>query len=123
MPRLLVKTDDATVRTVELRPGVNRVGRDPAADFTLTHPSISFTHCDFIVSNDGVFVRDCDSTNGTFVNNQMVKAARLHPGQTVRLADVELTVEFTGMTNPKTATASVARADASRLCRRHPRSR
>jgi hypothetical protein len=102
------------------------VGRDPDADFTLPHPSVSLTHCEFILSPDGVFVRDCDSTNGVFVNNEPVKAARLQPGQTVRLGDVELTVESTDViiAIPKIEhekpAPPVMQADGSLLCRRHP---
>ena len=48
-----------------------------------------------MLSGDGVLIRDCDSTNGTFVNGEPVKEAWLHPGQTVRLGDVELFVEST----------------------------
>ena len=40
-------------------------------------------------------LRDCDSTNGTFVNGDPVKEAWLLPGQTVSLGDVELFVEST----------------------------
>jgi hypothetical protein len=126
MARLQVKTDGLKLRLLELRLGTNRVGRDPDADFTLLHPSVSFTHCEFILSHDGVFVRDCDSTNGTFVENEMVKAAHLQPGQSVRLGDVELTVESTDATIsiPKIEREIPApppmQADGSLLCRRHP---
>jgi hypothetical protein len=37
MARLQVKTPDMTLRTLELRLGTNRVGRDPDADFCLDH--------------------------------------------------------------------------------------
>lgn len=125
MARLQVKTDGLELRSLELRLGASRVGRDPEADFTLPHPSVSFKHCEFILSNDGVFVRDCDSTNGTFVDNEMVKAARLQPGQTVRLGDVELTVESTDIiiAIPKIEherpAPPVMKVDGSLLCRRH----
>jgi len=126
MARLQVKTEGLKLRSLELRLGASRVGRDPEADFTLPHPSVSFTHCEFILSHDGVFVRDCDSTNGTFVNNEMVKAARLEPGQTVRLGDVELAVESveTNLAIPKIEHEKPApplmQVDGSLLCRRHP---
>jgi hypothetical protein len=125
MARLQVKTDGLKLRSLELRLGVNRVGRDPDADFTLAHPSVSFTHCEFILSHDGVFVRDCDSTNGTFVNKEVIKAAHLRPGQTVRLGDVELTVESTevAIAIPKIEreipAPPVMQDDGSVLCRRH----
>lgn len=126
MARLLVKTDGLKLRSLELRLGANRVGRDPDADFTLSHPSISFTHCEFILSHDGVFVRDCDSTNGTFVNNEMVKAAHLQPGQAVRLGDVELAVDSTdaNIAIPKIEreipAPPLVQANGTLMCRRHP---
>jgi hypothetical protein len=128
MARLQVKTDGLKLRLLELRLGTNRVGRDPDADFTLAHPSVSFTHCEFILSHDGVFVRDCDSTNGTFVNSESIKAAHLQPGQNVRLGDVELEVESTdaAIAIPKIEHEKIAppqmQADGSLLCRRHPES-
>jgi len=126
MARLQVKTDGLKLNCLELRLGVNRVGRDPDAEFTLPHPSVSFTHCEFILSHDGVFARDCDSTNGTFVNNEMIKVAKLQPGQSVRLGDVELMVESTDATIaiPKIEHDKPApplmQPNGSLLCRRHP---
>ena len=128
MARLQVKSDGLNLRSLELRLGANRVGRDPDADFTLSHPSVSFTHCEFTLSHDGVFVRDCDSTNGTFVDGELVKAAHLQPGQAVRLGDVELIVEVTEtiIGIPKMEreipTPPMMQADGSLLCRRHPES-
>ena len=95
MARLLIKTEGLQQRALELRLGVNRVGRDPDADFFIHHPTISTDHCELVVSADGVWLRDCDSTNGTFVNGDPVREAWLLPGQTVNLGDVELFVENT----------------------------
>ena len=51
---------------------------------------ISLVHCELALSNDGVYLNDCDSTNGTFLNGDPVKEAWLSPGQELRLGDVEL---------------------------------
>jgi len=126
MARLHVKTDGLKLRSLELRLGANRVGRDPDADFTLPHPSVSFTHCEFILSHDGVLLRDCGSTNGTFVDNEMVKSARLQPGQAVRLGEVELAVESTDVTiaipkiEREIPRPPVVLPDGGLLCPRHP---
>jgi len=80
---------------LELRPGVNRVGRAPDCDFAIDHPTVSTIHCEFILSTDGVIFRDCNSTNGSFVNGDPIQEARLLPGQTVTLGNVELFVEST----------------------------
>jgi pSer/pThr/pTyr-binding forkhead associated (FHA) protein len=96
MARLLIKTAGLENRTLELRLGVNRIGRDPDCEFCIDHPTISSLHCEVALSDDGIYVRDHHSTNGTFVNNQPVMEAWLDPGQTLRLGDVELLVESTG---------------------------
>ncbi|HEX5400425.1 MAG TPA: FHA domain-containing protein [Verrucomicrobiae bacterium] len=95
MARLLIKTAGLDNQTLELRLGVNRVGRDPDCEFCIDHPTISSRHCEFSLTNDGVYLRDCHSTNGTFVNGKPVMEAWLDRGQTVYLGDVELFVENT----------------------------
>jgi pSer/pThr/pTyr-binding forkhead associated (FHA) protein len=95
MAILLIKTVGLENQALELRPGVNRVGRSPDSDFVINHATVSTNHCEFILSADGVFLRDCGSTNGSFVNGTRTGEARLLPGQTVALGDVELFVEST----------------------------
>ena len=95
MARLLIKTAGLENRILELRLGVNRVGRDPECEFCIDHPTVSSVHCEIALSNDGVYVRDCDSTNGTFVNGEPVMEKWLDAGQELRLGDVELLVEST----------------------------
>ena len=95
MARLLVKTQGLGSNTLDLRLGVNRVGRDPLNDFSISHPTVSTHHCELILSIDGVVLHDCGSTNGSFVNDQPVSEVWLEPGQLVRFGDVELLVEST----------------------------
>jgi len=95
MARLLIKTEGLEIQVLDLRLGVNRVGRDPDCDFCIQHATISAIHCELILSADGVLLRDCNSTNGSFVNGDAVTEARLMAGQTVTLGDVELSVEST----------------------------
>ena len=126
MARLLIKTDGLENETLELRFGVNHVGRDPACDFVIAHPSVSALHCELVLSNDGVQIHDCESTNGTFVNGEGVTDAWLRPGQTVQLGEVILFVENTDITitipqyereRPK---PPVVLPDGVILCARHP---
>ncbi len=98
MARLLIKTEGLEQQTLELRLGVNQVGRDPECDLPINHSTVSTRHCELVLTNDGVFLRDCDSTNGTFINGDPVKEAWLMPGQELRLGDVELFVESTEAT-------------------------
>jgi hypothetical protein len=95
MARLLIKTEGLPQQAMELRLGVNRIGRDPESDFTISHATVSTHHCELVLSSDGVILRDCGSTNGTFVNGAPVTEAWLVSGQEVKLGDVQLLVENT----------------------------
>jgi pSer/pThr/pTyr-binding forkhead associated (FHA) protein len=79
---------------------------------------------------EGVTIRDLESTNGTFVNGMQVREAELFAGQTVRLGDVELLVESTDVKvsipkfiDPELPAPPVVTADGSMVCSRHPSAR
>jgi len=126
MARLLIKTAGLENRTLELRLGVNHVGRDPDCEFCIDHPTVSTLHCELSLTGDGVYIHDCKSTNGTFVNGEPVMEAWLNAGQTVHLGDVELYVESTDahMAIPKferpRSMPPVVLPDGTMICPRHP---
>jgi predicted component of type VI protein secretion system len=49
------------------------IGRDPQCQLRPASPLISKRHCAVIVRGGKIFVRDFDSTNGTFVNEKQIK--------------------------------------------------
>src|SRR5262245_30300545 len=49
------------------------IGRDPECNLRPASALISKRHCAVMVKSDQVFVRDFESTNGTFINDQPVK--------------------------------------------------
>src|SRR5262245_14516907 len=49
------------------------IGRDPQCHLRPASVAVSKRHCALLVRNGKVFVRDFDSTNGTFVNDQPIK--------------------------------------------------
>jgi hypothetical protein len=91
--QILIKLGNATARTVTLASGVNRVGRNPASDIHLDDATVSARHCEIVVLDDDVFVRDVGSTNGTFIDGKRVMEAALLPGQKLHVGAVETTVE------------------------------
>lgn len=93
MARLLIQTADAENRVISLKLGVNRVGRGADNDIQIEHPTLSARHCELHWIDEQVRVRDCQSTNGVFVNDQPIAEALLEPGQMLRLGSVELYVE------------------------------
>jgi len=126
MARLLIKSEGLGIQALELRMGVNHVGRDPDCELQLNHSTVSSLHCELSLSNDGVYLRDCDSTNGTFLNGEPVKETWLMPGQELRFGDVELLVESTdaSIAIPKIELEipppKAVEQDGELFCVRHP---
>lgn len=67
-----------------------RVGKSPENDFVINDDSVSRVHCEFWRDGRGYWVRDLQSTNGTFVDGIEIKEAQLQPGALVRVGTVEL---------------------------------
>jgi len=88
-------TDDEPEKTFRILPGgIRTLGRATGADFGLDGALVSRVHCRLTALADGgLEVRDLDSTNGTFVNDQRVSGrAALSPGDRLRVGRVELSV-------------------------------
>ena len=73
------------------------VGRSEAAAVTISHETVSRLHAEVIPLSDGrVYVTDCASRNGTFVNDngqwRQIRQDFAGSGARVRFGDVEMTV-------------------------------
>jgi hypothetical protein len=126
MARLIVKGPENETQVIELQLGPNRLGRSSDNHFRVEHPTVSAKHCEVVLAEQGVTVRDCESTNGTFVDGERIREATLSVGQILRLGDVEMVVETTDcvIAVPKfevpRPAPPVVRADGSLICPRHP---
>jgi pSer/pThr/pTyr-binding forkhead associated (FHA) protein len=81
------------------------VGRDPQCHLRPASPMISKRHCAVLQREGKAFVRDFDSTNGTFVNNEPVKGeVELHHGDQLKMGPLtfEVRVEATAPVNRPT---------------------
>src|SRR5438105_1860258 len=103
MPRLILNPGSPSAREIELRPGANSLGRGFANDFKIEDPSVSASHCQIIVSDNGVLIKDLGSTNGTYVNRTPVSEAALQGGQTIHLGGVEMLYYPESPTTPPVA--------------------
>jgi len=69
------------------------VGRDPQCNLRPASPMISKRHCAILQREAKAFVRDFDSTNGTFVNNEQVKGeVELNNGDQLKIGPLLFTV-------------------------------
>ena len=72
------------------------VGRCPTANITINDSSISRRHCQFSINSEGALVvRDLDSLNGIYIDQERVKKAVVHPGAVVQIGAITLRPEWT----------------------------
>lgn len=126
MARLVVKSDGRE-QVIELKLGVNRLGRSPDADLHVEHSTISGFHCELELDRGELLVRDCDSTNGTFVDGAPIHQARLSAGQSFSVGDVDIFIESTDVNVaipkievPVLKAPPVVLKNGALLCTRHP---
>ena len=81
--------------------GIATLGRVVENDLVIDHPSVSSRHCEFMVMDSGVTVKDLNSSNGTFIDGQAVSESVLLPGQALQLGDVRLQLERTATPPPR----------------------
>ncbi len=80
-----------TLRDFALEQALVHIGRGPECDVHLDHPSISRLHAFLETDADGIrYIRDNDSTNGTFVNGARVRRQALRRGDQLVLGAVAL---------------------------------
>jgi serine/threonine protein kinase len=71
---LIVKSSGKSMRLASL---ATVIGRASECDIILRSRGVSKRHCQILVEDDGVWVEDLDSANGTLVNGKRVRRAAL----------------------------------------------
>ncbi|MEO6574254.1 MAG: sigma 54-interacting transcriptional regulator [Polyangiaceae bacterium] len=71
------------------------VGSAPAAGIVISDPAVSRIHAELELRNDGVWVKDLGSRNGTFVDGVMVVGARIPERGKITLGSTELSLADT----------------------------
>ncbi|MFC1654712.1 sigma 54-interacting transcriptional regulator [Myxococcota bacterium] len=79
-------------RACDLGPGEITVGTDPACDLVLADDTVSRRHFQARKAEDGVSIRDLDSSNGTYFMDSKVKEIVVGPGATLRAGQTLLKV-------------------------------
>ena len=105
MAKLVILTQGLNGRAHELNVDRTTIGRVEDNMFQIAEASISSHHCEVLLRGSDVVIKDLNSTNGTFINDEQITERVLKPGQTLRLGQVELKLD-TGAPDSAAATAS-----------------
>jgi pSer/pThr/pTyr-binding forkhead associated (FHA) protein len=87
---LLVKRGPNAGSTFLLEKDVATCGRDPSSDVFLDDVTVSRKHAEFHRREDGFFVKDVGSLNGTYVNGDPVEETKLASGDEVQVGRFKL---------------------------------
>jgi pSer/pThr/pTyr-binding forkhead associated (FHA) protein len=93
MAKLVVQSPEQKGRSYELKVDKTTIGRVDDNTFQLAEASVSSHHCEVLLRGTDVVIKDLNSTNGTFINNEKISESVLKPGQTLRLGQIELSLE------------------------------
>lgn len=71
-----------------------QIGRDPASDIRIDNTSVSRTHAHIACEEDGSFLEDAGSQNGTMLNGEsLTERTKLATGDVVRIGKFDLHIE------------------------------
>jgi pSer/pThr/pTyr-binding forkhead associated (FHA) protein len=93
MPTLHILTEGFSQKSFELAEGVTAVGRDEDNAIHIPDASLSGSHGEFIVTGGSVVFRDLGSTNGSFLDEQLIAGeVVLAEGTSFRLGSVRVQI-------------------------------
>jgi two-component system, NtrC family, response regulator GlrR len=97
--RLRVVDGAGAGRTFDSTGDKTSIGSHPLNDVLLDERTVSRFHCELLVDEKAVWVKDLGSRNGTIVDGVTVKEAALRNGSLIQLGRVGLRFELSGETN------------------------
>lgn len=94
-PKLIIKrADGSSYRELEWETPLLSIGRDGSNDLVIEHPLASRRHARLERIDEGFAIRDLDSTNGTYVNEDRITGlCMLHNQDQVVVADTIITFQ------------------------------
>jgi len=99
--KYIIRNGELEGRRFRLEPGARiTLGRE-RGDLIIRDNRMSRRHCILDAREDGDYVEDAKSTNGTWVNNRKIKDFKLTPGDIIRVGFTEL--EFLGTPEHRTS--------------------
>ncbi|MBI3560111.1 MAG: FHA domain-containing protein [Gammaproteobacteria bacterium] len=83
LSKLIIRHNGRKIDELIIKRDVVTLGRKADNDLRLEDSTVSNRHARIQRRTDGLYVEDCDSTNGTFVNGKQVQTKKLLNGDVV----------------------------------------
>jgi hypothetical protein len=113
MAKLVILSQGMNGRAHELKVEKTTIGRVEDNTFQIAEPSVSSHHCEVLLRGSEVVVKDLNSTNGTFINDEKITESVLKPGHTLRLGQIELRLENGAAAAPAAPSSASSGASAT----------
>ena len=113
-PYLVAPPNASHAKSYPLVIGPNSIGRGLDNHIVLMHPSLSRHHAELVVQDNGQAVlKDLDSLNHTYVNDQQIQQCQLQDGDLVRFGTIDMLITWKLQTTIPNSTPSIPPADPS----------
>ena len=83
-----LRAESSSVPTLLLSTGTSILGRSSKCDLVVKHDTVSRRHAEIMVTQNAFNVRDLESTNGIFIDNERVLTGAIRVGQQVKFGNV-----------------------------------
>ncbi len=90
MPSIIVTLNKAVIRQLQLPQGDLSIGRRPTHALVLEDAAVSADHASIFTVGQDSFLKDLDSTNGTYINKRRMRKHHLKPGDEITIGKYTL---------------------------------
>jgi len=94
--KLVMFKPDGQRKEFEVRRDTSSIGRAEDCTFRVPLLNVSRKHCELILGEDELRVRDLASSNGTYVNNRRINETALKAGDRLMVGPVVFTLQVDG---------------------------
>jgi len=121
MYKLTIRDNNNKLDEMYVSHEVLKIGRNTDNDIRLDDATVSSHHAEIKQLNDAVEIKDCNSTNGTYVNGKLIAAHTLNDDDVVVIG--KLTITFSGdrpapLTEEIDPTTTISRGEMHSLLER-----
>jgi pSer/pThr/pTyr-binding forkhead associated (FHA) protein len=83
--RYFLVPQDRLMEKIYLTKTSTVMGRDKTSDIVIDNSDVSWRHCLLDIQARGIYVLDLDSSNGTYLNGNLIREGYINPGDRLEL--------------------------------------